>query len=235
MPDVSDECWSRVKKRLQAELGDAIYTSWFARMELESLDLDTARISVPTRFLKSWIQSHYSERLLACWQSERPTVRRIDLAVRSAAIRSAPPCAVAQPESAPVEKREACLQKVDIRGRGGARAGAPRGRGGSPLDPRLTFDSFVIGRSNTLAHAAAKQVAMGRRNDPVMFNPLFVHAGVGLGKTHLLQAIAIKTNASGERAAIYLTAERFMFGFASALRSQTALAFKETCAASTCW
>ena len=101
------------------------------------------------------------------------------------------------------------------------------GHGGSPLDPRLTFDSFVIGRSNTLAHAAAKQVAMGRRDDPVMFNPLFVHAGVGLGKTHLLQAIAIKTNASGERAALYLTAERFMFGFASALRSQTALAFKD--------
>jgi chromosomal replication initiator protein len=101
------------------------------------------------------------------------------------------------------------------------------GRGGSPLDPRLTFDSFVIGRSNTLAHAAAKQVALGRRTDPVMFNPLFVHAGVGLGKTHLLQAIAIKTNASGDRAALYLTAERFMFGFASALRSQTALAFKD--------
>ena len=101
------------------------------------------------------------------------------------------------------------------------------GRGGSPLDPRLTFDSFVIGSSNTLAHAAAKQVALGRRTDPVMFNPLFVHAGVGLGKTHLLQAIAIKTNASGERSARYLTAERFMFGFASALRSQTALAFKD--------
>jgi chromosomal replication initiator protein len=228
MPDVSDECWSRVKKRLQAELGDAIYTSWFARMELESLDLDTARITVPTRFLKSWIQSHYSERLLACWQSERPTVRRIDLAVRSAAIRSAPPCAVAQPDGAAVEKREACLQKVDFKAVAPASAPAHlESHGGSPLDPRLTFDSFVIGRSNTLAHAAAKQVAMGRRTDPVMFNPLFVHAGVGLGKTHLLQAIAIKTNAGGDRAALYLTAERFMFGFASALRSQTALAFKD--------
>ncbi len=85
----------------------------------------------------------------------------------------------------------------------------------------------MVGRSNTLAHAAAKQVAMGRRSDPVMFNPLFIHAGVGLGKTHLLQAIALKTNASGERTALYLTAERFMFGFASALRSQTALAFKD--------
>ena len=56
--------------------------------------------------------------------------------------------------------------------------------GGSPLDPRLTFDTFVVGRSNTLARAAAHQVAMARRNDPVMFNPLFIHAGVGLGKTH---------------------------------------------------
>jgi chromosomal replication initiator protein len=61
--------------------------------------------------------------------------------------------------------------------------------GGSPLDPRLTFASFVIGRSNTLAHAAARQVAEGRRGDAVMFNPLYIHAGVGLGKTHLLQAV----------------------------------------------
>ena len=51
--------------------------------------------------------------------------------------------------------------------------------GGSPLDPRLTFDTFVVGRSNTLAHAAAKQVAAARRGDPVMFNPLYIHAGVG--------------------------------------------------------
>src|SRR5262249_12847201 len=154
-----------------------------------------------TRFLKSWIQSHYSERLLACWQSERPTVRRIDLAVRSAVIRSAPPCAAAQPETGPVEKREACQHKMDFKAVAGPVPAHLESHGGSPLDPRLTFDSFVIGRSNTLAHAAAKQVAMGRRSDPVMFNPLFVHAGVGLGKTHLLQAIAIRTNASGDRAA----------------------------------
>jgi chromosomal replication initiator protein len=208
------------------ELGEAIYMSWFARMELESLDLDTARISVPTRFLKSWIQSHYTERLLACWQSERPAVRRIDLSVRSA-MRNPPPCATMQAESAPVEKRENGHARPDVKGFAAPAAVGHDHHGGSPLDPRLTFDSFVVGRSNTLAHAAAKQVAIGRRNDPVMFNPLFVHAGVGLGKTHLLQAVAFKTNASGERKALYLTAERFMFGFASALRNQTALAFKD--------
>ena len=99
--------------------------------------------------------------------------------------------------------------------------------GGSPLDPRLTFETFVVGRSNTLAHAAAKQVAQARRGDPVMFNPLYIHAGVGLGKTHLLQAIAWAGNASAERKVLYLTAEKFMYGFVSALRAQTALAFKE--------
>src|SRR5262249_56556575 len=77
--------------------------------------------------------------------------------------------------------------------------------GGSPLDPRLTFDLFVVGRSNTLAHAAAKQVANARRGEAVMFNPLYIHAGVGLGKTHLLQAIAWGGNAGSGRKVLYLT------------------------------
>jgi chromosomal replication initiator protein len=98
---------------------------------------------------------------------------------------------------------------------------------GSPLDMRLTFDTFVVGRSNTLAHAAAKQVAIARRGEPVMFNPLYIHAGVGLGKTHLLQAITWTGNSGGDRKVLYLTAEKFMYGFVSALRTQTALAFKE--------
>jgi chromosomal replication initiator protein len=99
--------------------------------------------------------------------------------------------------------------------------------GGSPLDPRLNFDSFVVGRSNSLAHAAAMQVANARRGDTVMFNPLYIHAGVGLGKTHLLQAIAWAGNAQPEQKVLYLTAEKFMYGFVSALRTQNALAFKD--------
>ena len=85
----------------------------------------------------------------------------------------------------------------------------------------------MVGRSNTLAHAAAKQVALARRGEPVMFNPLYVHAGVGLGKTHLLQAIAWAGNGIADRKVLYLTAEKFMYGFVAALKSQTALAFKE--------
>jgi chromosomal replication initiator protein len=86
--------------------------------------------------------------------------------------------------------------------------------------------TLVIGRSNSLAHAAAKQVATATRDNPVMFNPLYVHAQVGLGKTHLLQAITWAGNAA-ERRLLYLTAEKFVFGFVSSLRTQTTLAFKE--------
>jgi len=228
MSEISDECWIRVKGRLRAEVGEAVYSSWFARMELESIEADTARISVPTRFLKSWIQSHYAERLLTCWQFERPAVTRIDLSVRSAVIRPAPPCAVTPPVAVPhLEKREINHLRHDVKSIPASGSAIQDSRGGSPLDPRLTFESFVVGRSNTLAHAASKQVATARRGDSVMFNPLYIHSGVGLGKTHLLQAVALKINSSGERNALYLTAERFMYGFASALRSQTALAFKD--------
>jgi chromosomal replication initiator protein len=232
MSEISDECWTRVKGRLRAEVGEAVYSSWFARMELESVEANTARISVPTLFLKSWIQSHYAERLLTCWQSERPGVTRIDLSVRTAAIRGAQPFAVAPPASVPhLEKADPSHFRAELRSSPSAASPAsPMAadtRGGSPLDPRLTFETFVVGRSNTLAHAASKQVATARRGDPVMFNPLYIHAGVGLGKTHLLQAVSLKINSLGERKALYLTAERFMYGFASALRSQTALAFKD--------
>jgi chromosomal replication initiator protein len=229
MSEISDECWTRVKGRLRAEVGEAVYSSWFARMELESVEANTARISVPTLFLKSWIQNHYAERLLTCWQSERPAVTRIDLSVRTAAIRSAQPFAVAPPTSVPhLEKADNSHFRAESKPVGpSSPVTVADTRGGSPLDPRLTFETFVVGRSNTLAHAASKQVATARRGDPVMFNPLYIHAGVGLGKTHLLQAVSQKINSLGERKALYLTAERFMYGFASALRSQTALAFKD--------
>jgi chromosomal replication initiator protein len=224
MNNPQQERWNRVRNRLKAGVGDDIFNSWFARMELEGIEDDTVRLSVPTRFLKSWVQSHYADRLLSCWQEELPTNTRVELTVRSAVLKPLPPRPKAPEPVAPVnDKREI---KIEPRGIGPVSA-VHDALGGSPLDPRLTFDSFVVGRSNTLAHAAAKQVAQGRRGDPVMFNPLYIHAGVGLGKTHLLQSIAWAGNAAAERKVLYLTAEKFMYGFVAALRAQNALAFKE--------
>jgi chromosomal replication initiator protein len=227
MMTTDQEQWLRVKGRLRAEVGEDIFSSWFARMELEALDGETVHLSVPTRFLKSWIQAHYAERVLGCWRGEQPNLRRIDLAVRSAVIRSIVPPKCAEPPVAPRNNRESRFDGAELRPAAAPIIAAHEALGGSPLDARLTFESFVVGRSNTLAHAAAKQVADARRGDPVMFNPLYIHAGVGLGKTHLLQAIAWAGNRHSDRKVLYLTAERFVYGFVSALRSQTAIAFKE--------
>lgn len=220
------EHWARVKDRLRAEVGDDIFQSWFARMELERIDNGVAHLSVPTRFLKSWIASHYTDRVVACWQAEHAEVQKIDVSVRSAVIRTAPP-KVKAPEAIDAREPRSRMDLGDLRAAFAPVSTGHDALGGSPLDLRLTFDSFVVGRSNTLAHAAAKQVAVARRGEPVMFNPLYVHAGVGLGKTHLLQAITWAGNNGSDRKVLYLTAEKFMYGFVSALRTQTALAFKE--------
>jgi chromosomal replication initiator protein len=226
MTDLNLERWTRVRERLRAEVGDDVYSSWFARMELDGSTGETVKLSVPTRFLKSWIQSHYAERVLACWQAEEPGFLRIELTVRSSMVRAAPPKARPAEMITPQrEIREIKPNGGDLRSPAGPISSVHEALGGSPLDPRLTFDTFVVGRSNTLAHAAAMQVAQGRRGDVVMFNPLYIHAGVGLGKTHLLQSLAWAGNA--ERKVLYLTAEKFMYGFVSALRAQNAIAFKD--------
>jgi chromosomal replication initiator protein len=226
MTSTDQERWDKVKQRLRAELGEDVFTSWFARMELDAVDKGAVRLSVPTRFLRNWIQSHYSEKVLSNWQAEEPLITRLELSVRSSTVRPVLPKSKPAEEPAPTRNmREAPVNGADVR------ASIPfmsvhEALGGSPLDPRLSFETFIVGRSNTLAHAAAKQVATARRSEALMFNPLYIHAGVGLGKTHLLQAITWAGNSS-DRKVLYLTAERFMYGFVSALRSQTTLAFKE--------
>jgi chromosomal replication initiator protein len=174
MSEIFDECWTLVKGRLRAELGEAVY--------------NTARISVPSLFLKSWIQSHYAEPFAVTPPASVPHLEKADTGHF-------------RHERKPVSPSSKTAVVPDTRGR-------------SPLDPRLTFETFMVGRSNTLAYAASKQAATARRGDPVMFNPLYIHTGVGPGKTHLLQAVLLKINS------LYLTAERFTYGFAHALQSR---------------
>jgi chromosomal replication initiator protein len=228
MTSMDGDRWRRVKDQLRTQLGEDVFMSWFGRMELESVEKDAVRLSVPTRFLRTWIQSHYSEHVLAKWQVEDPAITKLEVSVRSATIRPAPP--KPKPPEPTALPREQRAMNGHSNGHD-MRASVPfmsvhEALGGSPLDPRLTFETFIVGRTNTLAHAAAKQVAMGRNGEALMFNPLYIHAAVGLGKTHLLQAITWAGNGAA-RKMLYLTAERFMYGFVSALKSQTTLAFKE--------
>ncbi|WP_420412557.1 chromosomal replication initiator protein DnaA [Roseibium sp.] len=235
------EHWSRVKKQLRAELGDDVFTSWFARVDLEEHQDGTVRLSVPTRFLKQWIQNNYNDRLMGLWQRECDNVHRIELTVRGAirprqvtAVQPSLPAGPASAQPASIETRSEGLGDASLVTRAQA-ATAAVGRGdtvpdnardvlqGAALDPKYTFETFVEGDSNNLALAAARQVAAG---GAVTFNPLYLHASVGLGKTHLMQAVAAKVRNSG-RKVLYLTAEHFMYKFVAALKSQSALAFKD--------
>jgi chromosomal replication initiator protein len=216
--------WDRVRRRLRAELGEDVFSSWFGRLEFNELHDGVAHLSVPTRFLRSWIQSHYLDRIRALFVDECPAVRQISLTVRNGLQRPVTRAPAELPSAPAPASRAAEADRV---------ASVPsrsipteiEGLSGSPLDRRLTFASFLVGRSNALAHAAGERIARAG-SGTALYNPLYVHASVGLGKTHLLQAIAQEVLASGRRV-IYLTADKFMYGFVAALKAQTALAFKE--------
>ena len=222
--------WARVKRRLRAELGEDVFASWFARLELEDVVEGTARLTVPTRFLKSWIESHYLDRVLTTFKAEIPEIARVEVGVRgtgapakpaaAGATKSGPASPLARLHAAPQPTPVAAIAQPVPEAR--AEAGD---LSGTPLDARLTFASFVIGRSNALAHAAAERVAR-HDGEGALYNPLYLHAGVGLGKTHLLHGIGHAAREAGRRV-IYLTADRFMYGFVNALKTQSALAFKE--------
>jgi chromosomal replication initiator protein len=208
------DIWDRVRRRLRAELGEDIFSSWFARVDLEGSTAGVVRLSVPTVFLKGWIKSHYGDRMLALWREEDESIRRVDV-MRRTALRI-----VAEEPTAPLTPGKPAPAPV-------AEPGGDR-FGGSPLDPRLTFATFCEGRSNDVACRAARAVAAAPEGSAPPYNPLYIHAGVGLGKTHLLQAIAHEARAlDPNRRARYLTVERFIIQFVGALRDRSALDFKE--------
>ena len=218
----SDPIWAPIAQRLREEYGEDVFTSWFQGVALDRLDDGVAYLTVPTRFLKTWLQAHYADRIAALFAEAQPDVSRVSLSVRSAAAKVAAPSRDVVSAPAPVEQPETrSVTPFPL-----APRQDPNRLQGSPLDKRLTFETFLVGRSNALAHAAARQVAEARAGDPVQFNPLVIHASVGLGKSHLLQATAHAVEAAGRRV-LYLTAEKFMFDFVAALKAQTALSFKE--------
>jgi chromosomal replication initiator protein len=203
--------WDRVRRRLRAELGEDVFNSWFARVDLEGVGAGVVRLSAPTVFLKGWIKSHYGEKLLALWRQEDAGVRRVDVARRTA-------LQIVSEEPFPTPKRLPIPPAVQDDGR----------FGGSPLDARLTFATFCEGRANDVAYRAARAVAGAPEGSAPAYNPLFIHAGVGLGKTHLLQAIAQESrSADPKRRALYLTVEQFVIHFVASLRDRAALDFKE--------
>jgi len=236
--------WERVLRRLRHECGESVYNSWFGRLELDDVVGTIAICSVPTKFLKSWIESHFAKQLEQCVKAEFAHVTRIVLNLRSAGrANSASDGADARLEPAGESAQSPARPQPASPGRSEPVKSGPSGRfleredataprfdtgmlEGSPLDGRFTFDTFLVGQSNQLAYAAAQRVAVPPSQQALPYNPLYVHAGVGMGKTHLLHAVAQQCIAHRLRV-VYLTAERFMYGFVSALKAQSTIAYKE--------
>lgn len=223
--------WRRIQARLRAELGEDVFTSWFGRVELDTYEGRLVQVSVPTKFLRNWLQSHYAERLLACCRAELSDVERIEFRVRQphdAALQERR--AVERPSVKPAVEPKLGVARQEDTAPAPVRDGSTGWEGyeGSPLEARFTFNSFVVGAANRLAHAAALQVTEAVADQPLRYNPLYIHAKVGLGKTHLLQAIAWEVKRRKPKAKLlYLTAERFMYSFAEALQTRDSVAFKD--------
>ena len=202
---MTNDAWGRVRETLATRIGKNNYTSWIEPLRLVGLTDGVVRFDVPTTFFGDWVSRNFADHILALLNAEGHRAGRIEFTVPSRAAVEAP-----KPQ------------------RAAAKAARPRSDEdlpGATLDARFTFDSFVVGKPNELAHAAARRVAEG---GPVSFNPLFLYGGVGLGKTHLMHAIAHELQArQPQLRVLYLSAEQFMYRFVQALRDKQIMDFKE--------
>jgi chromosomal replication initiator protein len=218
--------WGRVLGQLKEEVGETAYRSWLRAMTIERVEGGEAVLAVPTRFLRNWIATHYADRLLAVWRVENPGVNRVSIIVEPRLTNGARQTrrerdASDDPTASPLGLPEpAPMPEIS----------EDKGQLSAPLDPRFTFENFIVGKPNELAHAAARRVAeaFAAPAHAVPFNPLFLYGGVGLGKTHLMHAIAwhVRMHAPG-RKVIYLSAEKFMYQFIRALRFRSTMDFKD--------
>lgn len=224
--------WGQICNQLKVEVGEKAFDSWLKPLSVGSFNNGIMNICVPTRFMRNWVITNYSDRIHKIWEKKNPSIRSINFIVQ------------ALEESAP-KNASSCrslLKKIST-------SPAPQGiyqtdvavaplstteyvsfadSGQSlsvPLNPNYTFENFVVGKTNEFAYAAARKAA---ESENISFNPLFLYSGVGLGKTHLMHAIAwsIKQK-SPEKNIVYLSAEKFMYKFVRALRYKDTAAFKE--------
>ncbi|MFV0244262.1 MAG: chromosomal replication initiator protein DnaA [Qingshengfaniella sp.] len=230
---MTHDTWGQVQDALMATVGEHNYKTWIQPLEFANCKNGVAHFNVPTNFIGNWVNRNYADHILRHLLSAGADVRRIefDVCLRDKA----------QPDtSAPVQAtalQTAVVQTAVVQTAPAQGLQSPAVQSAQPepaestdmpggqLDPRFTFDRFVVGPPNQLAHAAARRVAEG---GPVNFNPLFLYGGVGLGKTHLMHAIAWQIQARDPSLkVVYLSAEQFMYRFIQALRDRYMMAFKQ--------
>jgi chromosomal replication initiator protein len=201
------ESWNIASDQLRRSLGHNNFKSWIEPLEFVGEETGTAEFSVPTSFFGNYVRQHFEDQILYQLRDAGMQVNRVSFSVGRADL--AAKHSISTTTTTPSGIREEKAREIQ----------------GAKLDPRFVFDNFVVGKPNELAHAAAKRVAEA---GPVSFNPLFLYGGVGLGKTHLMHAIAWELQSNRpDINVMYLSAEQFMYRFVQALRERKMMDFKE--------
>ncbi|MEP2534300.1 chromosomal replication initiator protein DnaA [Shimia sp.] len=206
---MTQEQWGALQQDLLKTVGQNNYKTWIEPIEFSELSDGVATFHVPTNFIGNYVSQNYGDLILHKLAKVGKTVQRVTFKVP--ANLSVRPSKPSMKTAAPKASKSEDSRETEI--------------AGAPLDARFTFDRFVVGKPNELANAAARRVAEG---GPVTFNPLFLYGGVGLGKTHLMHAIAWELQARRpDLNVLYLSAEQFMYRFVQALRDRRMMDFKE--------
>jgi len=196
------EAWQRVRAALRAESGEPNFATWLAPLGLIESDGDRVVLAAPSAFLADWVASHFADKLRHHWSIQRPGTRHVT-------VRVGPGTAGDAPAVSPTATVARGPVAVSV---------------GLPVEPRYSFENFIVGKSNELAYNAAQAVA---EPGPMGFNPLFLHGTTGLGKTHLMHAIGNAfLQRQPEARVAYMSAEKFMVEFLAALRAKDTIAFK---------
>ena len=208
--------WLSLRRELKKIVGDTAYNNWLKQLTFLDIEKNTISFSVPTKFLRDWIVNNYADKIRNQCKKYNEEIEAIKFVVKPVGGRVAPVT------TRMIKNTDSYWNKsLDIR----SNQSGTHNDFGAPLDPRFTFDNFVVGKPNELAFAASQRVA---ESEKVTFNPLFLYGGVGLGKTHLMHAIGWKIKEKNpDRRVIYLSAEKFMYQFVRALRYKDTSAFKE--------
>lgn len=194
--------WSAVKNELRGRVGGDNFRNWIEPIDFIGIEGQSARFAVPSKFFANWVEKSYGKEIQSLFWSEGGAAVSLDFEVASQPVPF-------QPVTAPIMPARKTLPDLPS----------------SPLDPRYRFDRFIVGKSNELAYNASQRVAGG---DGARFNPLFLYSGSGLGKTHLMHAIAWDLiEANPNIRVLYLSAEQFMYRFVSSLRNKDMHGFKE--------
>ena len=201
-----DVSWPKITSELKKSLDKDTFQNWIKPIYFESLIDTSLTLSVPTRFLRDWIIKNYASVIKKAYMDQGHSIDKLAILVKENNNRIIPGTEVIYED----KDDEEDTYYDDI---------------SAPLDPKFTFDNFIVGKPNELAYAAAQRVA---QSEVVSFNPLFLYGGVGLGKTHLMHAVAwnIKKR-NPKKNVVYLTAEKFMYQFIKALRFKNIMSFKE--------